>query len=117
MWKNLDNKKIIALSAYDRSFIIINTETFNIEVKPCRMNIEDVRKYFGPMTQNEFGEVGESPYQTNENGLWRNIDSFCKYVQSDVHDRKIQKKAYAKIIKNIDGSSGEKIHQYIMAQI
>lgn len=109
--------KILALSAYDRNLLLIDPQTKEVKIIKCRMDKTDVQKYFRPMQQSDFGAIGSAPYATNENGLWRDLDAFCKYVQKGKHDNNKQKEAYSHIMMNMDGTSGKKIHEYIMEQI
>ena len=52
-----------------------------------------------------------------EDGINCTHDAFFAYVQSGVHDREKQKQAFAAISVNIDGSCGQKIHEYVMNEL
>jgi len=107
---------IVALSAYDRSLVIVDTVSGTCRLQPCRLSESDIKALSTPLEQS-FGRVGlGAPYATNENGLWRNVENFIEYVTSGVHDKNAQQAVYAKFIKNADGSCGKKVHQHIMGQ-
>jgi len=107
---------IVALSAYDRSLVIVDTVSGTCRLQPCRLSESDVKALSTPIEQS-FGRVGlGAPYATNENGLWRNVEKFIEYVTSGLHDKNAQQEVYAKFIKNADGSCGKKVHQHIMGQ-
>lgn len=109
--------KIIAFSAYDRSLLIYDSAKDTLDIKPCRFS-EDQRIRLQTAMEKSFGKIGSNVlYASNENHLWRNIDSYIEYVISEKHNFEQQRKAYLEIIKNADGTCGEKVHQYIMEQM
>lgn len=109
-----ENNTIVALSAYDRSLVIVDTASGEHRLQPCRLSNSDVEALSTPL-EHSFGKVGQgAPYASNENGLWRNVENFIEYVISESHDKDSQQKAYVQFIKNTDGSCGEKVHRYIM---
>ena len=110
------NNTIAALSAYDRSLVHVDTVTKTCRLQPCRLSNADVEALSTPL-EHSFGKISQAaPYAIDENGLWRNVDTFIDYVISGRHNRNVQQEAYAQFIKNADGSCGKKVHQYIMGQ-
>ena len=108
---------IAALSAYDRSLLIVDTKSGTARLQPCRLSTDDVAALSTPLAQS-FGPISPSaPYVSAENGLWSNIESYIDYVIADCHDQQAQREAYAGFINNADGSCGKKVHQYIMEQV
>ncbi|WP_188399499.1 hypothetical protein [Sporomusa sp. GT1] len=108
---------IMALSAYDRSLVVVDTVTKTCRLQPCRLAEADVQALSTPIEQS-FGCISAAaPYMTAENGLWRNVESFIEYVVAGRHDKQAQQEAYAGFINNADGSCGKKVHQYIMGQV
>jgi len=109
--------KIIAMSSYDRSLLIIDVQTETFKIAPCRLSEKNMKKLSTPL-EDSFGCIGKTAlYAMEENTLWRSVANFIGYVVDGKHDKKRQKEAYARIIENIDGTCGEKVHQYIMEQI
>lgn len=114
---NYGNKYVISLSSYDRSMLVIDTTTENCWLIPCRLSPEDIQKLSRPMRES-FGKIRkDATYVATENNLWRTIETFLNYVVSESHDQQAQKDSYANFIENMDGTCGEKVHQYIMKQI
>jgi hypothetical protein len=108
---------VTALSAYDRSMLVIDTNTKKCWLIPCRLSPQDVQSLSGTL-QESFVQIGaDATYAAMENGLWRTVDAFLQYVVSGQHDQQAQKDVYAIFIKNMDGTCGEKVHHYILEQV
>jgi hypothetical protein len=106
------------LSNYDRRLILFDLETEKIvRMYPLRFTQEQVELLSTPLKES-FGKLlKDIPFASNENRLWRNIDTFIDYVISDVHPKAKQQMAYTEIIANTEVSCGSKVHQYIMERI
>jgi hypothetical protein len=108
--KKLDDVRILAMSAYDSSIIIINIVTGECSIKKCI--IED-RK-----VMHEFGRCSDNlPYACRENGYVM-IEDFLNGIEDQqIFSSEEQKKAYETVINNMDGSCGRKIHRYMVEQL
>lgn len=114
--KKIDDTHIVALSAYDNSLLIIDIETQKCYIKQCRLEIEDVNKLVD--TSEKFGGISEViPYASEENIYWTLEEFLNDAVVGEYKNKKIQKTAYTEVIKNMDGTCGEKIHHCIKEQL
>lgn len=112
-----DEDMIAALSAYDRSLVIVDTTTEEFRLQPCRLAQAEAAALSVPFQQ-LFGTVSsDAPYAVQESNLLCTVPRYIDYVLSGNHDTHAQKAAYEGFINNADGSCGEKIHQYIMRQV
>ena len=108
--KKLDDEHVCAMTAYDSSLIMLNTKTQECNVIKCWI---DKRK-----TKVEFGRCGDFlPYASMEN-YFADLDDFLYEISSgQLYDPEEQKSAYAAVIKNMDGTCGIKIHEYMMKSL
>ncbi|OOM79968.1 hypothetical protein [Clostridium sp. BL-8] len=115
--KKYDDKYVVALTAYDNSLLIINTETQEFSIKKCRLRLDEVKKYLNTVEQ--FGEQGENiPYASNESKYFYLEEFIEEYVKlENKNNSEIQKKNYFNNINNMDGTCGEKVHDYIKGAI
>jgi len=108
--KKIDERHIIALSAFDCSLVLIDTKTESCTIRKCYINNKTAILSFGSKGDN-------IPYACCESSLI-NIEDFLFELESKkVFDQQNQIKAYESIISDIDGTCGNKIHNYIMNQI
>lgn len=115
--KRYDEKYVAALTSYDNSLLIINTETEEYIIKKCRLRIEDVRQCISK--QEYFCRWNDSiPYASKESQYF-NLDIFIDdYIMAEKgHDKEAQLKAYSSVINNMDGTCGQKVHEYIKEQL
>lgn len=115
--KKLDDQHVVALTSYDHSLLFINTDTGEYALKKCRLPLAEAEKYI--RNQEYFADWSENiPYAGMESqylSLGRFITDYV--VSARGYDPETQKKAYAAVIDNLDGTCGEKTHQYIKEQI
>ena len=106
--------EITALTVFDRSFLIIDTDTMEWQMKPCRLSAEDVERLPTPMAA-AFGRIGKDvPYAVGESPVGRSIDRFIDYVRDAEHNKHAQQEAYRMVSNNADGTCGAKVHDYMM---
>lgn len=106
--------EITALTVFDRSFLIIDTDTMEWQMKPCRLSAEDVERLPTPMAE-AFGRIGKDvPYAVGESPVGRSIDRFIDYVRDAEHNKHAQQEAYRVVSNNADGTCGAKVHDYMM---
>jgi hypothetical protein len=115
--KKVEDNQVIALTAYDNSLLIYNVETEELKLMKCRLNKKDIE---GSFTLGEdFYNLGDNlPYVARES-QYLSLNRFVNdYVISELgHDRDIQKQAYSSVINNMDGTCGDKVHQYVKEQL
>lgn len=108
--KKLDAARILAMTAYDSSLLILDTITQACSVKKC---VIKKRK-----STPEFGSWGENfPYVCRESSDVTIEDFLNEIVERQAFYPDEQKKAYASVVNNMDGSCGRKIHNYMMKQL
>ena len=109
--KKYDDKKLIALVAYDNSIVMINVETKKVEKIECKiknissLNSESFKKGFCNFKGYYYG-IRENIYLTAIDYL-----NGGKIIKD--HCYKEQKKIFRDILGNVDGNVGETIHKYI----
>lgn len=109
-----DDQHVAALSTYDRSLLIIDTIDETYRLLPCRLSPDDVQKFSIPLRES-FSSLGEdATYAVMEDNLSINIDAFLQYLIEEEHMNQRQMESYAQFVKNMDGTCGEKVHDYIM---
>ncbi len=114
--KKIDDRHIVALSAYDNSLVIVDTQTETYSIKKCRLNTQDMNTLIA--NTKKFGSFGEvSPYVSRESAYWTLEQFLNDSLINDYHNREEQKKAYREVIENMDGTCGEKTHEYIKKQV
>lgn len=108
--KKLDDTHILAMTAYDSSLLIIDTKTQACSLKKCVIENRKVEL--------KFREYGDNlPYACRENEYVA-IEDFLNGIEDKrVHRPEEQKKAYVSVVKNMDGTCGRKIHDYMMEQL
>jgi len=115
--KKIDEKRVAALTAYDSSLLIIDTETLTYSIKSCRLNIEEAERYMAMEPQ--FRSLNDNiPYACSENqflSLDRFIDQYI--VDDQQHDTHTQKQAYSSAFHDMNGTCGVHVHQYIKEQL
>lgn len=115
--KKYDHKHVIAVTAYDNSILIINTENGECVIKKCELSIDYLRKY---ISKDEFfGELGENiPYASRENQYFSLEEFIEEYIlKENKNNSAIQKKKYSGVINNMNGTCGEKVHNYIKEKL
>ncbi|MGQ8873597.1 hypothetical protein [Paenibacillus sp. TSA_86.1] len=108
--KKINDTEIIALTAYNSSLIRIDTVK-NQAVVTKTDNVKRKSKLV-------FKSCGDNlPYACRE-GILSTIEDFLNALNDDwgINSEK-QKKAYEAVISNMDGTSGLKIHQYMIDQM
>jgi len=109
-----DDQNVAALSSYDRSLLIIDTIEETYRLLPCRLSPDDVQKLSIPFKES-FGQLGEdATYAAIEDDFSISIDAFLEYVIDNQHISQRQTDSYAQFVKNMDGTCGGKVHDYIM---
>lgn len=110
--KKIDKTYIIAFSPHNHELIKIDVKTDIAEVIPCRLTPENAQKIKRPIEFEELA-VGHQ-YGCNEMHSQRTLSDFIYYVaDGNMHDIEAQKDYYTDKIYNLDGTCGEKIHEYI----
>ncbi|WP_338588692.1 hypothetical protein V6669_27300 [Paenibacillus sp. Y5S-9] len=108
--KRINEDQIVALTAYDSSLLFINTETRQVVLKESKFIKNESRLHF-----QEWGS--NLPYACRE-GVLSNVEDFLDGLDKyNIEHSVAQKKAYQKVINNMDGTSGLKIHQHITNQL
>ncbi len=109
-----DAKRFAVQVSSDRSLYIIDPDTMEFENKHMRLPMDVAKSLVKPMEES-FGPVGpDFPYAMCENPMCRNVGDFISYVHSGKHDKEAQKRAFATLANNADGTCGETVHKYIM---
>ncbi|WP_251392336.1 hypothetical protein [Mediterraneibacter agrestimuris] len=77
------------------------------------LNEEEELQIFGKM----FSKLGENlPWGIYETRYY-SVRRFISYVRQNLHDKERQKEAFSDAAVNLDGTAGEKIHEYIMRRL
>jgi len=107
--KKIDESHVLALTAYNSSILIINIKTQECRIQKCEIK-KGMAVQFIRCSAN-------LPYASQETELtW--IEEFLMGIEDhSVFQPEAQKAAYAAVIDNMDGTSGIKIHQYIIDQL
>ena len=99
---------ILFQSAYDRSICKIKegkAAVYETVVLPEEVQLSGMRLQFYRRGKN-------LPWVMRETKLYT-LSRFVEYVQKNMHDGERQKKEYAVIAENLDGTAGEKIYRRI----
>ena len=112
-----DARRFAVQVGSDRSLYVIDPDTMEFEHKCLRLSPEVIQAVKTPMGK-AFGPVGpDLPYAMRENPMCRSIGDFIVYVHSGTHDKEAQKRAFAALANNSDGTCGEKVHRCIMEKL
>ena len=102
---------------YDRRIYWYNFRTQSYRVQECNLTDRQVEEWPTPM-KDAFGRCGmDIPYATGENRSFRNISQFVEYVRDEHHDREKQRKAWAELANNVDGSCGAKVKEEVLRRL
>ncbi len=108
--KMIDDTHLAALSAYDCSLILIDTETEECTIRKCyqKNNTETIM----------FGSKGDNiPYACSESDCISIEDFLIELEAKRSFNPHKQIEVYESIVSTIDGTCGDKIHKYIMEQM
>lgn len=108
--KMIDERHLAALSAYDCSLVLIDTKTEDCKIRKCYVN--------NKASILRFGSIGDNiPYACSESNSINVEDFLLELEVKKVFNPQDQIRVYASIVSNIDGTCGDKIHNYIMEQM
>jgi len=106
----IDERHLAALSAYDCSLVLIDTKTEDCKIRKCYVN--------NKASILRFGSIGDNiPYACSESNSINVEDFLLELEVKKVFNPQDQIRVYASIVSNIDGTCGDKIHNYIMEQM
>lgn len=113
-----DESHILAQTAYDESLLLINVETNEVRRMECRYSEEDYKKLDRSMEHAQIQVVGQPLIYYQEHGTCQTLKDMMDYFASgaDMHPER-QIASYKDSAANLDGTCGEKIHQYIMKEL
>jgi hypothetical protein len=108
--KKADDRNILALTAYDSSLLLIDTETQTCVSKKCIIEKRIAGIEFGPLGDNY-------PYCLKESS-YADVEDFINNLEDKkFFNRDEQIRAYSSVFDNTDGSCGKKIHDFMVDNI
>ena len=112
--------KVFIWTGADRMIHCLQGETKAV-INSYKVYMEDkaIAKCRHPLGREDFYEnpANGQVAAFYEDGVSTTQDAFFAYVKRGKHDYEGQKKAFAKLTANADGTCGIKIHQYIMKEL
>ncbi|WP_221796741.1 hypothetical protein [Paenibacillus typhae] len=116
--KKIDDSRVVTLPGSGGHLLVFNIDKNKWSRVDCRLEVQDIALLSEPLIKRGFDSQSEHiPYACREDGLFKRLDNFLDYLQLDEHDSLAQKSAYANILNNIDGNSGEQIYQNMLFEI
>lgn len=114
--KRIDDEQIVTLSNYDNSVLIFNCKNHTWKKQLCRLDRQYIKEHLTEKTGFKHWS-GNLPYVCRENIHANTLENFINGTLFGAADWQEQLQFYSKIINNLDGTCGEKVHQYIMEEI
>ncbi len=112
----INESKIGGFTTYDDSFFTLHLLNGAYHKYPLRLQHDYVKENICKHLKSKFSKCGTFPYICFENKSIT-LDMFIIYEESTWHNKGEQIKNYMEIAENMDGTSGQRIHGYIMGQI
>lgn len=114
--KKYDEHRIIAVTAYDYSILVIDIETSDVNIYKSCLEPENMEKLISPLRARFIG--GHPPYIICENGLECCLNDFLDYiVDEQAWSRDKQIASFTGYTSNMDGTCGSKVHHCIMDKL
>lgn len=112
--KELDDNHIVTMTAYDNSLVRLNIHSGKVKKVSFSANklTDDFVQlgYAGKCSNNV-------PYGYAEE-CWWSLDMFINFVKSgNFHDIALEKSIYEKLVKNMDGTCGQKFFNKILKEV
>lgn len=113
-----DDRYIVAVTAYDGSILLIDTETDTVRIYPCGLSVEDEHKLDINFSKSAHLSAGYPPYVFAEDGMGNTLSAFLDFlVEGRDWSARRQKESFADYTCNMDGSCGLKIHQRMLSEM
>lgn len=112
--KRWNETKILTQTSYDNSLLVFDEKTEECSFVKIKLSNESMK--FTEKYRNEYF-IGV-PLTCKENGTNNKVENFLDCISlENGYDKEMRKNPYSRIINNLDGTCGEKVHHYILKQL
>ena len=112
-----EGKLILAVSAFDNSILIINSERNTYQIYKCSLSSAKANRLRLERIPLTYDNNDYLPYFSKEDPAVTVIRFLDNMFKENVHNSKIQRTAYRKLAVNTDGTCGAAIHNNIINEI